>query len=74
MGAILIAYLTWRGKLRTRRPAEGFFAFMLLMGLLMSARFYSPGREVGWAVVLLSGGTLLAHLRAETNDFLCRSG
>lgn len=74
VGAFLIAYLTWRGKLRTRGPAGAFFAFMLLIGLLMSARFYSPGREVGWAVVLLSVGTLLAHLRAESNDFLYGPG
>ena len=67
-GAILVASLTATGKLHSRRPAEAAFGLMLLVGLLMSAHFYSPGREVGVAIVLLSAGTLLAHLRAESQE------
>jgi hypothetical protein len=61
LSAVLMAWLSWRGRVQSRIPSAIVFGAILLVGLFLAIRSYS--QAVGWMLVVLSVATLAAPLR-----------
>jgi hypothetical protein len=61
LSAVLMAWLSWTGRVQSRIPSAIVFGAILLVGLFLAIRSYS--QAVGWMLVVLSVATLAALLR-----------
>jgi hypothetical protein len=61
LSAVLMAWLSWTGRVRSRIPSAIVFAAILLVGLFHVIRSYA--HAVGWMLVVLSVATLVVLLR-----------
>jgi hypothetical protein len=61
LSAVLMAWLSWTGRVQSRIPSAIVFGAILLVGLFLAIRSYS--QAVGWMLVVLGVATLAALLR-----------